>query len=500
MDDHTTQRPYRSSDGGGHTAPGRSAANAGNDPLAELARLIGQTDPFAEYSRKQPAPQQIAQPAAQGAPFVRQQAGAPDYGAAPMPLPEPPSFMRQPSYGGAPLAVDPDAYQGEGDQHGHHQGFDQGYAPRGQNFGYDDHGYPPGEQQHPGEHDDYYDDVPSSRRRMSVMVIAGVFALAVLGTAGAFGYRAIFGGTGSSTPPPVIKADTAPSKVVPPSNRDASTKPISDRVADRGQIENLVSREEQPIDIKDRSATAAMPPLTDQIGGQLPAQGSGVVTPDAKRVRTISIKPDQASLGDSAGSMPPAQPPAAAPPPPAPPRVATVVQPARPAAPPPRVAPTALAAEPEPDAAPPPAARKPVTPRVPPAVAQHQASANAPLSLSPDAQASAPAPGPARVAPRAVAPPPTPMATASAGSAGGGYAVQVSSQRSEAEAQAAFRALQGQFPGQLGNRQPMIHRVDLGDKGIYYRAMVGPFANGNDASQLCASLKAAGGSCLIQRN
>ncbi len=52
-------------------------------------------------------------------------------------------------------------------------------------------------------------------RRMGIMAIAAVFALAVIGTAGAFGYRALFGSSGSSQPPPVIKADTAPSKIVP---------------------------------------------------------------------------------------------------------------------------------------------------------------------------------------------------------------------------------------------------------------------------------------------
>ena len=82
----------------------------------------------------------------------------------------------------------------------------------------------------------------------------------------------------------------------------------------------------------------------------------------------------------------------------------------------------------------------------------------------------------------------------------GGYAVQVSSQRSEAEAQAAFRSLQAKFPEQLGGRQALIHKVDLGAKGTYYRAMVGPFANANEAGELCNGLKAAGGQCLIQRN
>jgi hypothetical protein len=30
--------------------------------------------------------------------------------------------------------------------------------------------------------------------------------------------------------------------------------------------------------------------------------------------------------------------------------------------------------------------------------------------------------------------------------------------------------------------------------------MVGPFANANEAAELCSSLKAAGGQCLVQRN
>jgi hypothetical protein len=85
-------------------------------------------------------------------------------------------------------------------------------------------------------------------------------------------------------------------------------------------------------------------------------------------------------------------------------------------------------------------------------------------------------------------------------SATGQYAVQISSQRSEAEAQAAFRVLQGKYPTQLGGRQPIIRRADLGSKGIYYRALVGPFSKGSDAVELCQSLKAAGGSCLIQKN
>jgi hypothetical protein len=128
------------------------------------------------------------------------------------------------------------------------------------------------------------------------------------------------------------------------------------------------------------------------------------------------------------------------------------------------------------------------------------ASGNAPLSLNPNAAPSRAAPAQAPAAPaRTASVAPQASAPASTGGGAGSY-VQVSSQRSEGEAQAAFRSLQAKFPNQLGGRQPSIHKADLGAKGTYYRAMVGPFANASEASQLCASLKAAGGQCLVQRN
>ena len=74
------------------------------------------------------------------------------------------------------------------------------------------------------------------------------------------------------------------------------------------------------------------------------------------------------------------------------------------------------------------------------------------------------------------------------------------SQRSEAEAQAAYRALSAKYPGQLGGHQPMVRRADLGAKGVYYRALVGPFASMEQAASVCSSLKAAGGNCIVQRN
>ena len=83
---------------------------------------------------------------------------------------------------------------------------------------------------------------------------------------------------------------------------------------------------------------------------------------------------------------------------------------------------------------------------------------------------------------------------------GSGYAVQVTSERSESGAQAAFRALQAKYPNQLSGRQLIIRRADLGAAGIYYRALVGPFASAEKAAKLCSGLKAAGGDCIIQKN
>src|SRR5690242_8823253 len=65
MADDRIQRPIRASQPPMRTAPSSApAAPSGNDPLAELARLIGQNDPFAEFGRqtaRQAVPQQPAQ-------------------------------------------------------------------------------------------------------------------------------------------------------------------------------------------------------------------------------------------------------------------------------------------------------------------------------------------------------------------------------------------------------------------------------------------------------
>ena len=44
---------------------------------------------------------------------------------------------------------------------------------------------------------------------------------------------------------------------------------------------------------------------------------------------------------------------------------------------------------------------------------------------------------------------------------------------------------------------PQIQEADLGEKGIYFRVRVGPWASREEAIGVCESLKAAGGNCFV---
>jgi hypothetical protein len=59
--------------------------------------------------------------------------------------------------------------------------------------------------------------------------------------------------------------------------------------------------------------------------------------------------------------------------------------------------------------------------------------------------------------------------------------------------------MQAKYPTQLGGRSPLIRRKDT-PAGVKYGAQVGPFGAREAAVQLCEGLKAAGGSCFVQRN
>jgi hypothetical protein len=80
----------------------------------------------------------------------------------------------------------------------------------------------------------------------------------------------------------------------------------------------------------------------------------------------------------------------------------------------------------------------------------------------------------------------------------GGSFVQLSAQKSENAAKSTYHDLQAKFSTIFGKLDPNIQRADLGDKGVYYRLRIGPFASA-EAQKICGSYQAAGGNCFIVR-
>jgi hypothetical protein len=323
--------------------------------------------------------------------------------------------------------------------------------------------------QHGSYADDYddYDEEPAPRRSGTVVIVA-LLGLAVLGTAGALGYRAMFGGSVIPSLPPIIRPADGPIRVKP--SHDAQNTAPGQADPAKGTGDQVVINQEQPVDI--------------QSGNPIP-----------RMIKTIPVVPNGTPDPAAAGGQPPgvvAQAPVPAPgyaDPGAPSAQPLGPPAASPQAPPRQVHAPAMA----------PAVARPKPPVR--TAAPDNSSSGGPLSLVPQQEGAQQAPPRAvhTATSNAAAPLPTSGAT-EAPAAGSGYAVQVSSQRSEAEAQAAYRALQAKYPQQLASHHVFFRRADLGDKGVYYRALVGPFASSEQASAFCSSLKAAGGSCFTQKN
>jgi hypothetical protein len=92
-----------------------------------------------------------------------------------------------------------------------------------------------------------------------------------------------------------------------------------------------------------------------------------------------------------------------------------------------------------------------------------------------------------------------PRAAASRGAHDVRYDVQLSSERSESAARLRSLVLQSTYPAAFAGREPFIRRADLGDRGVYYRVQMGPFAI-EEANQICGDLKKAGADCVLHRN
>src|SRR5262249_24327546 len=321
MTDDSRLRSYRSNDPyrrAAEAAPPSEETNA-RDPLAELARLLGQSDPFAELGRSNRAPREArdAPPTApanwQAAPAHDVAAGdsrsrwAPpsqqDYAPAPAAHNRPAAsrYYDEPQFNAAPYS----GYADEGQQG--HQQEQEHQQDQDESQYYDQDG-----ALAPSDDEAMYDDPPRVRRGSALPTALALIACAVSGTGGAYGFRTYYGTGGATQPPPVITADTStPTKVVPASDLQ-SGKPAQDRLASADK-EQIISKQEEPVALKDLANQAA--PRVVLPAPAAPAQGatSPSASNEPKKIRTVPIRPDGGDASSKPVSGQAAQAPNAAP-------------------------------------------------------------------------------------------------------------------------------------------------------------------------------------------
>ncbi|MBX4993083.1 hypothetical protein ABID08_002265 [Rhizobium binae] len=402
-----------------------------------------------------------------------------------------------------------------------------------------------------------------SRARSMRRLLAGAVVLVVFAGVGYGVYSSVWNGEGlgivASGEPRVITADKEPVKVVP-ENPGGKTVPNQDKaVYDRvaGSAEEpkqkaLVSSDEAPVDVVQRTLTPEALPEDDENAGAddrvtptavgetedprlLPnqtaadASASGAEkTPSVspRKVRTMIVKPDGTLVARD--------------------EIAPLDQP-EPATQPSQTAPAA-----QPSVT---AQSAPSAPAVPPVsgsaasfpasaeVASTDARSTAPVESAPaqgspaviaDAQTANAAPVDAQArpvkttiadtAPVPIARPvdqpvnvvgtvtdkgnvrtPTQVASATPATAQpqqaastGGYGIQIASLPSEDEANKSYANLSKKFAGVLGGRAHEIRRADVAGKGTFYRVRI-PAGSKDEAVALCEQYRAAGGSCLISK-
>ncbi len=118
-----------------------------------------------------------------------------------------------------------------------------------------------------------------------------------------------------------------------------------------------------------------------------------------------------------------------------------------------------------------------------------------------------------RVAPissRAVTPPVTaasvPKVSVAAGASrdgskatGGAYTLQIGAYKNLADTDSAWNAYQAKYGALLSGYSSNVQKVDLGEKGTWYRLRIGGFGKSEAAAALCDQLKKRGGACFLPR-
>jgi hypothetical protein len=315
-----------------------------------------------------------------------------------------------------------------------------------------------------GENDADFDEMLAEeeeqprRGRRGMMIAAALVGAIGLGGAMAYTYKSLVAPGGGRAP--VIKAaDFGPNKVKP-EMQDGKVVPHTDK-----KLLNRLGEE------------GTNPPARIVVPTSAPSAADASDDPNGPRkVKVIPIP---------TGSPPPATTASAPPRPSGPPLVAVpgvmleTGMPQMPSqGPPPSAARVTLPA---------PAQSAPVRAMPSPPPVKSASAAKAP----PAAEAAAPARAPVvkTPVPKKTAAVDAPVATSTSAS---GYVAVLSSKKSRMDALKAFADIQQKYGDVLASKTPDVQEADLGDKGLWYRAVVGPPGSRDAASAVCSQLKTAG--------
>lgn len=457
---------------------GQPAAATRSDPLAELARIVGQEDPFQAILANDGAARPRQQPP-----------GADDLFAArdtmtPAPRQAQPQGRRNGfevsdfDLGGYPQ---PQAPRGSGQAYAYRQAASaqQQAAYGGASYaeGYDDEGvdsYGAGYAQ-PERLD--YPPVQKPRSRKGLVTVGIIAGAIVIGGGAAYVLTGRPGGAGGA--PILVQAATDPVKVHPQNPGGVEIPNQNKQIYERAQNTDtkVVNREEQPVDVKQAVRMNGAGTVADATGATVPGGAAQARNPanglnlgEPRKVRTVTIRPDGSVVGapEEANARPSPVP--------------TMTMPAA-AAPAAQPAPVQVAAaQPKPAAATP----APAAPAPKPA----------PAATTPAAATPAAAPEPQKVA--SVQPVPVAASTSAVDtSTSGGYAVQLGLANSEDAAASAFTSYQRKYPD-LEGLSSIIRKAEVNGNTIY-RVRVGPMTR-EEASSLCSKLQGQGGQCFVAKN
>ncbi|WMT90572.1 hypothetical protein [Pelagibacterium sp. H642] len=128
------------------------------------------------------------------------------------------------------------------------------------------------------------------------------------------------------------------------------------------------------------------------------------------------------------------------------------------------------------------------------------AGLTAPTNTAASAAPAAPAPAESTVAlaPTQAQTPAAPAPATSAPANVGAW-VQLSSQRTEEDARGGIPTLQARYGALFNGATPEVSRVDLGERGIYYRVRL-PQPTLAEANSVCGAILAQGGDCFVMDN